>query len=65
MPPSDAPSWSDADGALTALYAAHYRSLVRLAAFLLRDPGQAEEVVQDAFVAMHGSWRTAARPGQG
>ncbi|MDX6209050.1 MAG: hypothetical protein QOE24_1441, partial [Frankiales bacterium] len=61
-PPSDAPSWSDADGALTAIYAAHYRSLVRLASFLLRDPGQAEEVVQDAFVAMHGSWRRLRDP---
>jgi RNA polymerase sigma-70 factor (sigma-E family) len=62
VPPSDTPSWSDADGALTALYTAHYRSLVRLAAFLLRDPGQAEEIVQDAFVAMHGSWRRLRDP---
>ncbi len=62
VPPSDAPSWSDADGALTALYTAHYRSLVRLAAFLLRDPAQAEEVVQDSFVAMHGSWRRLRDP---
>ena len=38
------------------------RPLVRLAAFLLRDPGQAEEVVQDAFVAMHGSWRRLRDP---
>jgi RNA polymerase sigma-70 factor (sigma-E family) len=60
--PSDTPSWDDADGALTALYTAHYRPLVRLAAFLLRDPGQAEEVVQDAFVAMHGSWRRLRDP---
>jgi RNA polymerase sigma-70 factor (sigma-E family) len=62
VPPSDTPSWSDADGALTALYSAQYRPLVRLAAFLLRDPGQAEEVVQDAFVAMHGSWRRLRDP---
>ena len=62
VPPSDTPSWSDADGSLTALYAAHYRPLVRLATFLLRDPGQAEEVVQDAFVAMHGSWRRLRDP---
>lgn len=61
-PPSDTPSWSDADGALTALYTAHYRSLVRLASFLLRDPQHAEEVVQDAFVAMHGSWRRLRDP---
>lgn len=47
----------DADEAVTALYAEHYRSLVRLSALLLRDQMQAEEVVQDAFVAMHGAWR--------
>jgi RNA polymerase sigma-70 factor (sigma-E family) len=47
----------DADEAVTQLYAAHYRSLVRLAALLLHDSAVAEEVVQDAFVNMHGSWR--------
>lgn len=47
----------DADDAVTALYTAHYRELVRLSAMLLRDPAVAEEVVQDAFVAMHGSWK--------
>ena len=47
----------DADRAVTVLYAAHYRSLVRLAALLLRDVATAEEVVQDSFVAMHGGWR--------
>jgi RNA polymerase sigma-70 factor (sigma-E family) len=46
----------DADTAVTALYAAHYRSLVRLAYLLVRDQGMAEELVQDAFVAMHGAW---------
>jgi RNA polymerase sigma-70 factor (sigma-E family) len=47
----------DADEALVALYTAHYRSLVRMAALLLRDTPAAEDVVQDAFIAMHGSWR--------
>jgi RNA polymerase sigma-70 factor (sigma-E family) len=47
---------TDADGAVTELYSTHYRSLVRLAALLVRDLGTAEEVVQDAFVAMHGGW---------
>jgi RNA polymerase sigma-70 factor (sigma-E family) len=56
-----APSW-DADEAVTHLYAAHYRSLVRLAALLLRDTAVAEEVVQDSFVAMHGAWRRLADP---
>ncbi len=47
----------DADEALVALYTAHYRRLVRLAVLLLHDTAAAEDVVQDAFVAMHGSWR--------
>lgn len=47
----------DADEALTALYSAHYRSLVRLSALLVRDVATAEEVVQDSFVAMHRAWR--------
>jgi RNA polymerase sigma-70 factor (sigma-E family) len=47
----------DADRAVTAIYSEHYRALVRLAAFLVRDNATAEEVVQDSFVAMHGAWR--------
>src|ERR1700732_3004261 len=35
----------------------HYRPLVRLAALLVRDTPTAEEVVQDAFVAMHDAWQ--------
>ncbi len=48
--------WSP-DHAVIELYSRHYRSLVRLAALLLRDTPTAEEVVQDAFVAMHGGWQ--------
>jgi RNA polymerase sigma-70 factor (sigma-E family) len=44
---------SAAAQALTELYSAHYRSLVRLAALLLHDIATAEEVVQDSFVALH------------
>jgi RNA polymerase sigma-70 factor (sigma-E family) len=47
----------DVDRAVTALYGEHYRSLVRLAALLVRDIATAEEVVQDSFVAMYGGWR--------
>lgn len=47
--------WS-ADEALATLYGAHWHQLVRLAVLLVRDQGSAEEVVQDAFVAMHGRW---------
>ena len=47
----------EADRAVTALYSEHYRALVGLAAFLVRDNATAEEVVQDSFVAMHCGWR--------
>lgn len=47
----------DAAGAVTALYTAHYRSLVGLAVLLVHDVGTAEEVVQESFIAMHSRWR--------
>jgi len=43
--------------ATTALYTAHYRSLVGLAVLLVRDMSTAEEIVQESFVAMHTNWR--------
>ena len=49
-------SWS-ADEAVTELYIGHYQGLVRLAAFLVRDTQTAEEVVQDAFIAMRDGWQ--------
>ncbi len=55
----------DADTAVEELYAAHYRRLVRLSVLLVRDLETAEEVVQDAFVAMHGRWRTLKDPEKG
>jgi RNA polymerase sigma-70 factor (sigma-E family) len=54
-------SWG-ADEALELLYAAHWRRLVRLAVILVRDQGTAEEVVQDAFVAVHSRWRSLREP---
>jgi RNA polymerase sigma-70 factor (sigma-E family) len=47
----------DADHLVTTLYTEQYRSLVRLALLLLHDVQTAEEVVQDAFVAMHTGYR--------
>jgi len=47
---------TDADTAfeaITEIYGAHYRSLVRLATLLVHDVATAEEVVQDSFVALH------------
>jgi len=49
-------SWEASD-AVTAIYTDHYNQLVRLACLLVHDVQTAEEVVQDAFEAMHEAWR--------
>jgi RNA polymerase sigma-70 factor (sigma-E family) len=59
--PRETSGW-DADTALEQLYAAHWRQLVRLSVLLVRDVGTAEEVVQDAFVAVHGHWKRLRDP---
>ena len=51
----DARLW-DADQAVVVLHTAHYAALVRTAALLLHWQDLAEEVVQDAFVGLHGHW---------
>jgi RNA polymerase sigma-70 factor (sigma-E family) len=48
-------AWS-AELAVIELYSVQYKALVRLAAMLVRDTSTAEEVVQDAFIAMHDGW---------
>ncbi|MDR7251082.1 RNA polymerase sigma-70 factor (sigma-E family) [Nocardioides sp. BE266] len=53
---------ADADIAVEQLYAAHWRQLVRLSALLVHDQAAAEDVVQDAFVAMHGKWSRLRDP---
>jgi RNA polymerase sigma-70 factor (sigma-E family) len=45
-----------ADMANTTLYAEHWTGLVRLAWLLLRDDQLAEEVAQEAFIAVHRRW---------
>ncbi len=52
----------DADAAVEQLYAAHWRQLVRLSVLLVHDQAAAEDVVQDAFVAMHGHWSRVRDP---
>src|SRR4051812_11176126 len=52
----EATGWT-ADEAVTRLFAVHYRPLVRLASLLLADSGRAEEIVADAYVALHAGWR--------
>ena len=46
----------DADQAVTHLFGAHYRPMVRLAGLLLHERGLAEEIVQDAYVRLHARW---------
>ncbi|MGN6610143.1 MAG: RNA polymerase sigma factor [Angustibacter sp.] len=60
----DDPSRWSADEALTELYRAHWRSLVRLAFLLVRDQSVAEDVAQDAFVSMHRRWGRLDQPDQ-
>jgi len=57
VPAQARPATWDADRLVTQLYTEEYRSLVRLAVLLVHDVQTAEEVVQDAFVAMHTGWR--------
>jgi DNA-directed RNA polymerase specialized sigma24 family protein len=54
---NDEPATWDADTALEQLYALHWRSLVRLAVLVVGDQAQAEEITQDAFIALHTRWR--------
>jgi DNA-directed RNA polymerase specialized sigma24 family protein len=46
----------DAGHAVEALYQLHYPALVRLAALLVPDLATAEDIVQEAFAAVHGRW---------
>jgi RNA polymerase sigma-70 factor (sigma-E family) len=53
---SGAPPPDDADSAVTALFDAHYTRMLRVAVVLLDDVAAAEDVVQEAFLAVHQSW---------
>ena len=53
---SDASAERDASHAVAGLYQLHYPALVRLAALLIPDLATAEDIVQDAFAALHGRW---------
>jgi DNA-directed RNA polymerase specialized sigma24 family protein len=60
--PSGAMTWrpdaEDVSRTVAAIYQEHYRSLVRLAVLLVSDLAVAEEIVQEAFAGLHGTWRT-------
>ncbi len=52
-PVIDPPYTTGSQVDLHSLYSAHWRYLVRLAVLLVDDVASAEDVVQDAFVALH------------
>ncbi len=60
-PDDQAGAGQDAVQGLTTLYQAHYQSLVRLAVLLVSDLATAEEIAQEAFADVHGTWH--ALPG--
>ncbi|GII80636.1 RNA polymerase subunit sigma-24 [Sphaerisporangium rufum] len=62
-PPSPPPLAPDPDG-IAELFHAHRLGLVRLAFLLLGDQETAEDVVQDAFAAVHRRWDRLADHGR-
>jgi len=50
------------DDAFVALYRERYEPMVRVAYLLTGNQAVAEELVQDAFVAVHGAWDRATSP---
>jgi RNA polymerase sigma-70 factor (sigma-E family) len=53
------PPWADE---LVVLYQAQYDRMVRVAFLVCRDAAVAEEVVQEAFVSVHGAWDRVDAP---
>jgi RNA polymerase sigma-70 factor (sigma-E family) len=54
--------WEEQGASLRALYVRERSSLLRLASLLLRDVGDAEEIVQDAFVRAYLAWNRLRDP---
>jgi RNA polymerase sigma-70 factor (sigma-E family) len=53
---------TDRDEAITELFAVYHRRMVGLAMLLVDDLPTAEDVVQDAFLALHRRWSTLRDP---
>ena len=60
---SAGPVASGAEGAVTALYAAHALGMIRLAHIMLGDRQSAEDVVQEAFCGLYRRWSHLSDPG--
>ena len=54
---------TDADGGLTALYRSQRDRMRRVAYLMTGEAAVAEEIVQDAFLRVHGRWDTIDTPG--
>jgi RNA polymerase sigma-70 factor (sigma-E family) len=54
--PPDPRTPPEARQRVTALYQAHALGLVKLAKVMLGDQGQAEDIVQDAFLGLYRKW---------
>jgi RNA polymerase sigma-70 factor (ECF subfamily) len=52
---------ADIDDAYGAFFRAEYRSVMRTAYLIVRDPQRAEDVTQDAFVQLYQHWRKVSR----
>src|SRR3712207_9247070 len=50
----------NADSAVAVLFQSHRLAMVRLAVLLVDDVETAEDVVQEAFAALHRRWRAPA-----
>jgi RNA polymerase sigma-70 factor (sigma-E family) len=61
-PHAPAAGESAATLAVTALFRAHRMDLIRLAVFLTDDRALAEDLVQDAFAALHRRWAALREP---
>jgi len=54
----------DRTSAVTALFEAHYASLVRIARLLVDDRETAEDVVMDAFTSLYRRWTAVRDPAE-
>jgi DNA-directed RNA polymerase specialized sigma24 family protein len=52
---------ADIDDAYAVFFRAEYRSVLRTAFLIVRDPQRAEDVAQDAFVQLYQHWRKVSR----
>jgi RNA polymerase sigma-70 factor (sigma-E family) len=60
LSPVDDANTDDADSAVAALFQSHRLAMVRLALLLVDDVETSEDVVQEAFAALHRRWPALA-----